>query len=405
MPAKAAGWTAVLAAAAALGAAQVRTPAQAPAYKGILVPVNPEINRITHPTPALELVFDKLADLERGRPGQTVIFHLGDSHIEAGFLTGVVRAGLQERFGDAGRGCVKPTVLGVFPKKRLSSIVVRQDVKAVRLGAGYKADEPGRGFNGLMVYHDKGYEYLDFDVLDADNRVLAKIPAGRPRGWPGSGGIQVSSVELPGLYRSVVLRAAAGTDRPGARYAQLYGLSLESGTSGVVYHSYGINGGNCDTMLRSAYLHKQLERVQPDLIIVSLGTNDASTPLFRREDFAARLEALLDRIRSLTPHAAILLTTAPDSYFPRLRRRPARPNPNMAVVRDVIAGTAAARDCAYWDLFSLMGGTGSMKLWRESALANYDNIHFTKEGYQRQGRMLLDALMREYESHAAARPR
>jgi len=404
VPARLTGWAAALAAIVlCAGPAWPQTPA--PAYKGILVPVNPEINRIANPTPALRLVFDKLRDLEQGKPGQTVIFHLGDSHIEAGFLPGVVRAGLQERFGDAGRGCVKPSVLGVYPKKRLSSIVVRQDVKAVRLGAGYKADEPGRGFSGLMVYHDKGFEYLDFDVLDADNRVLARIPSGRPRDWPGAGGIQVSSIELPGIYRQVVLRAAVNPQRPGARYAQLYGLSLESGTSGVVYHSYGVNGGNCDTMLRSAYLHKQLERVQPDLVIVSLGTNDASTPLFRRADFATRLEALLDRIRSTIPHAAILLTTAPDSYYPRLRRRPARPNPNMAVVRSVIAETAAARGCAYWDLFTLMGGEGSMKLWRESALANYDNIHFTKEGYQRQGRMLLEALMREYESHAASRPR
>ncbi|MDD8025035.1 MAG: GDSL-type esterase/lipase family protein [Acidobacteriota bacterium] len=377
----------------------------APIYRGILVPINPEINRIVRSTPALDLVFDKLRDLEAGKPGQTVIFHIGDSHVEAGFFPGVVRAGLQQRFGDGGRGCVKPTVVGVYPKKRLSSIVVRQDVKAVRLAAGLKADEPGRGFTGLIVYHDKGYEYLDFNVLDADNRVIATIPAGRPRDWPGSGGIQISNVELPGIFRNIVLRAATNPQRPGARYAQLYGLSLESGTSGVVYHSYGVNGGNCDTMLRSAYLHKQLERVQPDLIIISLGTNDASTPLFRRGDFAARLEALLAKVREITPHSAVLLTTAPDSYYPRLRRRPARPNPNMSAVRDVIAETAAARGCSFWDLFTLMGGTGSMKLWRDSALANVDNIHFTKEGYQRQGRMFLDALLKEYDAHAAARPR
>lgn len=404
MPARIARWTAVLAGAVLL-AAPGRPQAVPPAYKGILVPINPEINRIVNPTPALRLVFDKLHDLEAGKPGQTVIFHLGDSHVEAGFFPGVVRAGLQERFGDAGRGCVKPSILGVYPKKRLSSIVVRQEVKAVRLGAGYKADEPGRGFSGLIVYHDKGYEYLDFDVLDGDNRVLARMPAGRPRDWPGAGGVQVSSLELPGIYRNIVLRAAASPQRPGARFAQIYGLSLESGTSGVVYHGYGVNGGNCDTMLRSAYLHKQLERVQPDLVIISLGTNDSSTPLFRRADFAARLEALLNKIREITPHSAILLTTAPDSDYPRLRRRPARPNPNMSAVRDVIAETAAARGCSYWDLFTLMGGPGSMRLWRESALANYDNIHFTKEGYLRQGRMLLDALIKEYEAHVAARPR
>ncbi|MCX6561326.1 MAG: GDSL-type esterase/lipase family protein [Candidatus Aminicenantes bacterium] len=377
----------------------------APTYKGILVPVNPEINRIQNPTSALGLVFDKLKDLEAGKPGQVAVFHIGDSHVEAGYFPGVVREGLQQRFGDAGRGYVKPVILGLYPKKRISSIVIRQEVKAIRLWAGLKPDDPSRGFNGLILYHDKGFEYYNFEILDENNQVLGTVKSGRPKDWPGMNSIQTSSVELPGTYRSVVLKTAADPQRTGPRFAQLYGLSLESGTSGVVYHNYGIIGGNCDTLLRSAFLHKQLERVQPDLIIISLGTNDASTPLFRREDFAARLDALLAKVREITPHSAILLTTAPDSYYPRLRRRPAKPNPNMAAVRDVIASTAAARGCAYWDLFTLMGGPDSMRLWRDSTLANADNIHFTKEGYQRQGRMLLDALMKEYADHGAARSR
>lgn len=391
--------------AAALLPGPARPQASATAYKGILVPVHPEINRIADPTQALGYVFDKLRDLEAGKPGQVVVFHLGDSHVEAGYFPGVIRAGLQARFGDGGRGYVKPSILGVYPKKRITSIVNRQEVKAVRLSAGLKPDDPGRGFSGLVAYHEKGFEYYDFDVLDESNRVLATVKSGRPKDWPGMSGIQVSSLELPGTFRSVVLRTSASSLKTPPRFAQLYGVSLESGTSGVVYHSYGVVGGNCDTMLKSAFLHKQLERVQPDLVIVSLGTNDASTPLFRRDDFAARLDALLDRIREITPHSAVLLTTAPDSYYPRLRRRPAKPNPNMVVVREAIAASAAARGFAYWDLFTLMGGPNSMKLWRESALANADHIHFTKEGYQRLGRMLLDALLKEYAAHAAARSR
>lgn len=52
-----------------------------------------------------------------------------------------------------------------------------------------------------------------------------------------------------------------------------------------------------------------------------------------------------------------------------------------------------------------MGGDGSMNIWRESALANLDNIHFTKEGYERQGRLLLEALMKGYGADAAPRSR
>lgn len=374
-------------------------------FRGILIPINPEINRIVNPTPSLAFFYEKLSDLKAAKGGQAVVFHIGDSHVEAGFFPGVIRAGLQQTFGDGGRGYVKPTVIGVYPKKKLIAITLRQDVKAIRLKVGLKDTDPAKGFNGMIFYHEKGFEYHDFEVLDDANRLLATVKSGRPQDWPGMGGVQTTNVELPGTYRSVVLRSAADPQRKGQRYAQLYGVSLENGDSGVVYHGYGINGANCDTFLKSSFFHKQLERVQPDLVVISLGTNDASTPAFRRADFAARLDALLSKVRETSPQSAILLTTAPDSYFARLRRREAKPNPNMALVREIIIETAIRRGCAYWDLFSIMGGPNSMKLWRDSTLAHTDNIHFTKDGYEQQGRLLLDALLKGYESNAETRSR
>jgi lysophospholipase L1-like esterase len=372
--------------------------------QGILVPLNPEQNRIEN-DPALSTFYDKLADLEAAKQGQVAILHVGDSHVEAGYFPGIVREGLQRKFGDAGRGLVKPSILGVYPKKWIRSVEIRQDVKALRLWAGLKDSETGQGFNSLHVYHDKGIDYLNFEVLDANNRVLGAVMAKRPAGWPGAQGIQVSSVELPGTFRSVVLRTAKDPKSNIQRYAQMYGLSLENGAGGVIYHSYGIIGANCDTIAKSPYFQIQMERIQPDLVIVSLGTNDGSTPYFKKEEFTAKFDALVLKIKETCPHSAILLTTAPDSYFPRLHWRPGKPNTNMAPEREAILELAAKHRCAVWDFYSIMGGDGSMNVWRESALANLDNIHFTKEGYEQQGHLLLDALLKGYVSHAAARSR
>jgi lysophospholipase L1-like esterase len=114
---------------------------------------------------------------------------------------------------------------------------------------------------------------------------------------------------------------------------------------------------------------------------------------------------LIQKVRETCSHSAVLLTTAPDSYFPRLRRRAGKPNPNMAAEREAVLELAARNRCAVWDLYSIMGGDGSMNIWRESALANLDNIHFTKEGYERQGRLLFEALMKGYGSDAGPRSR
>ena len=385
-----------------IGLALAPLPAQK--VPGILVPVNPDQNVFIN-ADALEAFYARLHDLAETRKGQVAILHIGDSHVEAGYLTGIVREGLQRKFGDAGRGLVRPSILGVYPKKWIRSIEIRQDVKAVRLWAGLKEDEGGTDFNALVVYHDRGLDYYNFEVLDAASRVLGKVTARRPLEWPGAQGIQVSRVELPQSCRSVVLRTAKDPRTNNQRYAQMYGISLENGRSGVIYHSFGMIGANCDSFAKSAFFQKQMENVQPDLVIVSLGTNDGSTPYFRKEEFTAKFEALIQKIRETCPHSAILLTTAPDSYFPRLRRLAAKPNPNMAAEREAVVELAARHRCAVWDLYSIMGGDGSMNIWRESALANFDNIHFTKEGYERQGHLLLEALMKGYGTDAAPRSR
>jgi hypothetical protein len=58
-----------------------------------------------------------------------------------------------------------------------------------------------------------------------------------------------------------------------------------------------------------------------------------------------------------------------------------------------------------WDLFEVMGSAGSIQLWQKSALAGPDLIHFTKEGYQLQGRLLFEALMAGYQNYAKVRSR
>jgi len=56
----------------------------------------------------LQPFFNKLLKLENGDTNQISILHIGDSHIQADFLTREIRKDLQLRFGNAGRGLVFP---------------------------------------------------------------------------------------------------------------------------------------------------------------------------------------------------------------------------------------------------------------------------------------------------------
>lgn len=57
---------------------------------------------------ALKPLFEKMLKLEQSKQGKINIVHIGDSHIQADLMTGVIRKKLQERFGNAGCGFTFP---------------------------------------------------------------------------------------------------------------------------------------------------------------------------------------------------------------------------------------------------------------------------------------------------------
>ena len=52
----------------------------------------------------LNLFFEKLRLLEEQKAGHVNILHVGDSHIQADLITGIIRKNLQQRFGNGGVG-------------------------------------------------------------------------------------------------------------------------------------------------------------------------------------------------------------------------------------------------------------------------------------------------------------
>jgi hypothetical protein len=57
--------------------------------------------------------------------------------------------------------------------------------------------------------------------------------------------------------------------------------------------------------------------------------------------------------------------------------------------------------CAFWDLFSNMGGKNAMPSWvnAEKPLANKDYTHFTNKGANYIGQLLYNTLINRYEQY------
>ncbi len=71
---------------------------------------------------------------------------------------------------------------------------------------------------------------------------------------------------------------------------------------------------------------------------------------------------------------------------------------NGKVVKNSMYRLAEMHGAAVWDLYSIMGGLGSIPKWRNSGLAQRDLIHLTGKGYRLVGDLFTDAFIRRYDS-------
>jgi len=177
----------------------------------------------------------------------------------------------------------------------------------------------------------------------------------------------------------------------------IYGFILDNDLNGITYHTAGLNGAEIPSFNRCEFFGNDLRQINPGLVIISLGANDAGGPNLFISDFRKSLETLIDKIRSSGENPLILLTTPGDAY-----RRSRYHNTHVPQIGKVIHEVASEKGLAVWDYYTVMGGAKSVYQWYRNGLAQKDKLHLTRKGYQLQGQLLFEALMKAYtRSHQA----
>jgi lysophospholipase L1-like esterase len=174
----------------------------------------------------------------------------------------------------------------------------------------------------------------------------------------------------------------------------LYGIVLENDDPGFVYTSIGVNGASVPSYLRCNLMEKHLTLFHPDLVIFSIGINDAYDRDFCSNCYESNYDSLISIIKTANPNVPIIFTTNNDSYYKRRY-----PNKNAELVRETMIKLAKKHGGAVWDMYGIMGGLGSIKTWQKHRLAKSDKIHLTKEGYELMGDLLFEAIIKAYNGH------
>jgi len=180
----------------------------------------------------------------------------------------------------------------------------------------------------------------------------------------------------------------------------LQGIQLLSEQPGVIYNTIGVNGAKTGDFFRGENFKDQVKMITPDLVIFGIGINDANTyaKKFNQKQYEKNYTELVETFRESNPDVAILFMTNNDSYFQKRY-----PNPNIYKVREAMINVSKQIDGAVWDFFEVMGGFDSIRYWEAYNLGRPDKIHFSREGYALQSRLLFTALRQSYGDYLSAR--
>ncbi len=282
---------------------------------------------------ALSGFYKKLDELQNGTRDKVVVVHIGDSHIQADYFSGMMREQLQRKFGNAGRGLVFPyraaktneprnfststnvtweAKRNVFPKLPLpigiSGITIRTYDSSAYLDFNiHDADSLNYAFNKIKVFHYKAPNAFDLAVTDETQTNLAYINSRITT--PDFFTTEISLRDTMHSFQLHMIKSDSTQMQ-----SMIYGVELENSQKGLVYDMIGVNGAMFAHYDSSVYFVDQLVSLHPDLIIISLGTNEAFTKYFNESEFAENITNVITKIRTAMPDANFLMTSPPDGY-------------------------------------------------------------------------------------------
>lgn len=174
-----------------------------------------------------------------------------------------------------------------------------------------------------------------------------------------------------------------------SRYT-LNGVVLENDRKGVIYHSIGVNGATLRDYDKYPLFFKQLSALEPDLVIISFGTNE-SFGRWTAAEYMDELQRFIANVLSQNQNVSVLVITPPPSL---LRRR--RDNPYVITYPPALN---SQESYPVWDMFTRMGGIKGIQSGPYSKLIARDKVHYTQQGYEQQGFMFVADFLDAYNNY------
>jgi lysophospholipase L1-like esterase len=358
--------------------------------------------------------FEKLSCLRKSSGDSFVktvsVVHIGDSHIQADFLTGTTRKLMNHYFGNPGRGLIAPNRLMKSNNGRHykvtstnqwnhSFVVKPNNIPIGITGLGLQTKNITADINILTVDESFPGEWDFNKVTTYCNFDKADIYLLHPNV------IQTDTISpfaraflLDRLTNNVEINFVSLE-----KEISVSGFHLSNGNRGVFYHSIGINGAKfCSYNQCPEDFYQQIASLNPDLVIISMGTNEAMLKTIDEYQLHSDISDFVFNIRHSSPNTAVIFTTPVETFAKTGRKTSILPNHRVGKIRNIIANFAEKNGYPYWDLYNIAGGKDSALEWNKKKLFVKDRIHLTQRGYEYQGELLFEAIVKSYNQYIKA---
>ena len=395
----------------------------------------------------------------------TQILFLGDSHIQADWITSFLRNKFQEKYGNAGRGLVFPYSVAnsngpddftsatnqtwenfrlvyeqdVFPQMGASGFVIGNQKESF---LEIKFKNPEETFDKVIIFNDekmngekfqlykenqslsnfvsKSAERIKYTVSSGETfpelaskfytttTKLAQLNGAGIKNPMEGNSYQIDKIsfnfkpEFENLIEKIADYQFSG-DKTLVQLSEpqniflmktnakngntFYGFQfLKNVNKGVVFNTVGVNGATYGDFLKYSLQKEQLNSIQPDLVMISLGTNESLSSI-TKEDFQKNISNLVSKFKEQNPNLPILLISPTDN---RLKSQ------KIKEIVSWIEESAQLKKVAFFNLYEATGGSGYFKKALNKKEANTDGVHFLRPGYEFQAEKIWTAISENF---------
>lgn len=367
--------------------------------------------------------FDQLKNLKKS--GNLIrVLHYGDSQIEGDRITSYIRNELQKRFGGSGIGLFAPVLIkgtntsiqikhsGSWERFTMQSIR-KGEIFHKRLGAlmTYGSFAPENSIDNTMYHGEINLRRSNLSYRRARKFKQCRVFYGFNDGpfiaelkykdktldaelIPISRQLRTISWDIDGALDEITI-SFKGEDSP-----EIYAIALDD-YSGIAVDNIPLRGssGTDFTKTDLAFLRSMYHKLNAKLIIMEFGVNVVP---YIKNDYSYYEKQFYKQLKTLKGlRSDINIIVIGVSDMSQNKNGHYVSYPNIEKIRAAQKNAAFKANCAFWDMYTAMGGKNSMPAWVNAnpPLARTDFTHFTWKGSRVISKMFYDALINDYNEY------